>query len=236
MFTKAVFLFTESDGAYSITTLGTLLFTVLFLAVVIAATLLIGKKKDEKLTNTASVRKLTFSAISIAIAFTLSCIKLFPMPWGGSVTLFSMFFITIVGYWYGLGTGLMVAFAYSILQFFQDGGSYILTPLQVCCDYFFAFAALGLSGFFRSKKNGIVWGYLTGVLGRLVFASIAGYLYWMDYMPDSFPKSLSAVYPILYNLAYLGVEAVLTLVVYFIPAVKNTITKITNTYVLSENR
>ena len=41
----------------------------------------------------------------------------------------------------------------------------------------------------------------------------------MDYMPDNFPKSLTAVYPILYNYSYLLVEGVITVIVISIPAV-----------------
>ena len=57
------------------------------------------------------------------------------------------------------------------------------------------------------------------VIARIAFHSLGGYLYWMEYMPDNFPKNLSAIYPIAYNAAYIGVEAVLTLIVISIPAV-----------------
>lgn len=39
-------------------------------------------------------------------------------------------------------------------------------------------------------------------------------------MPDNFPKQLTAVYPILYNYAYVGLEAVVTAVILCLPAVK----------------
>ncbi len=44
---------------------------------------------------------------------------------------------------------------------------YILSPGQdVGFDYFFAFGALGIAGFFSEKKNGLLIGYITAVLGR----------------------------------------------------------------------
>ena len=92
-------------------------------------------------TDLLYVEKLVFSAVCLALAFILSYLQPYKLPWGGSVTLFSMLFVCLIGNWYGLRTGLTVAFTYSILQFLQGGGTYILTPLQVCCDYFFAFTA-----------------------------------------------------------------------------------------------
>ena len=73
------------------------------------------------------------------------------MPYGGSVTLLSMLFIVLVANWYGVKTGMLVGFAYGILQFLQE--PYFLTLFQVCCDYVLAFAALGLAGLFRDLKS-----------------------------------------------------------------------------------
>ena len=92
--------------------------------------------------------------------------------------------------------------------------------MQACLDYFFAFAALGVSGFFYKKKNGLVIGYIVAILARGLFHTIGGYIYWMDYMPDNFPSSLAIVYPILYNYAYILLEGVVTIIVIMLPPVK----------------
>ena len=94
-------------------------------------------------------RKLVFCAVAVALAYLTSYIRLFELPWGGSVTLCSMLFIVLIGYWYGPAAGMATGFVYGILQFMQE--PYMLSPFQVCCDYLFAFAALGLSGFFRKR-------------------------------------------------------------------------------------
>lgn len=133
---------------------------------------------------------------------------------------FSMLFITLIGYWYGPKIGLTCAFAYGIMQFLQGGGTYILSPMQACLDYFFAFAALGVSGFFYKKKNGLVIGYIVAILARGLFHTIGGYIYWMDYMPESFPSSLAAIYPICYNYAYILLEGVVTVIILMLPPVK----------------
>lgn len=184
----------------------------------------IKSKKDAA--SRRNTRQLVFSAVCLALAFVLSYIQPYKLPWGGSVTLFSMLFICLAGNWYGLSVGLTVAFAYSILQFIQGGGTYILSPLQVCCDYFFAFTALGFSGVFAGKKNGLLKGYILGIFLRGAFHSLGGYLYWMDYMPDNFPKAFTAIYPIVYNYSYILIEGVATVIILCIPTVKATLNRI----------
>ncbi len=166
-----------------------------------------------------SAKQLVFCAAAMALAFLTSFIKLFALPYGGSVTLFSMLFICLIGNWYGVKVGLLTGLAYGILQFIQE--PFVLSPFQVCCDYVFAFAALGLSGVFSGSKNGLTKGYILGVLGRGFFHCLGGYLYWMDYMPENFPRSLTVIYPIVYNFSFLLAEAVLTLIILQLPPVKN---------------
>lgn len=172
-----------------------------------------------------SARHLAFCAMALALAFVTSYIKPIPqMPYGGSVTLLSMLFIVLVGNWYGTRTGILVGLAYGILQFLQE--PYFLTLFQVCCDYVFAFGALGISGLFRNRKNGLLWGYIAAVFARGFFHSLGGYLYWMDYMPENFPQSLKAVYPIVYNYSYLLVEGILTVIVIRVPAVASALERV----------
>ena len=217
-------MFTKEDGYFTLTTAGYVVSAILVFIIVAAIGVIIqGKKSGSKKFN---ARSLVFSAIALAVAFVLSYVKPFELPWGGSVTLFSMFFVTLIGYWYGLKAGLMAAFAYSILQFLQSGGSYILTPFQVCCDYFFAFTALGLSGLFKDKKNGLLIGYLVGIFARGFFHTLGGYLYWMEYMPDEFPKALAGIYPIVYNYSYILIEGVVTVVLIMLPTVKNALSRV----------
>ena len=77
-----------------------------------------------------------------------------------------------------------------------------------------------MAGFFANQKYGLIKGYIAAVIARGAFHALGGYLYWMDYMPDNFPKSLTAIYPVAYNYAYIGVEAVITVVILSLPAMK----------------
>ena len=127
-----------------------------------AALIFAGRISEKKKMGT---RQLVFCAMAMALAFITSYLKLFNMPWGGSVTLCSMLFIVLVANWYGPKTGVLVGLAYGILQFIQE--PYVLSFFQVCCDYILAFAALGVAGFFAKSKHGLLKGYIAALLDGL---------------------------------------------------------------------
>ncbi len=221
-------IFVAEDGYYSLSAAGTTLFIVLtvILLALVAFIKTQSTNKDGEKAPLFSTKQLVFSAVSMALGYALSYVKLIKMPWGGSVTLCSMLFIVLIGYLYGPKIGLICGFTFSILQFVQDGGSYILTPLQVAFDYFVAFTALGASGFFYKKKNGLLIGYIVAILLRGLSQTIAGYLYWMDYMPEEFPAKLAFIYPVCYNYSFILLEGLITVIIISLPPVKNAINKV----------
>ena len=150
------------------------------LIAVMIAVLLIGCMTGNRERKTRiSTRQLVFSAMAMALGTVTSMIKLLDLPMGGSITLCSMMFICLIGYLFGLRTGLMAAIAYGFLQLVLD--PYIISIPQMLTDYIFAFGALGLSGLFSGKKNGMVWGYLVGVLGRYFFSFLSGMIFFGSY-------------------------------------------------------
>ena len=194
---------------YNLTGLGYGALVALMLVLLILACYLTGDKAKFK------TKHLVFSAVAMALAMITSFLKLFEAPMGGSVTLFSMLFICCIGYWYGLRTGIMTGVAYGLLQLISD--PYIISLPQMITDYILAFGALGLSGIFCNKKNGLVKGYIVGVLGRYLFAFLSGLIFFGMYAEGS---GMSApVYSLAYNGSYLGCEAAITLIVLAIPAV-----------------
>jgi len=171
--------------------------------------------KEKKITT----KQMVFAAMAIALATVVATvIKLPSLPNGGSVTLFSMLLVTQVGYWYGPGIGIAAAVGYGILQFIT--GPYVVHPVQVILDYPLAFGALGCSGFFAEKKNGLLKGYLAGVFGRFFFASVSGMIFYTTYA-ESLKESLVAVWAgLVYNMTYIVPETVLTVILISLPAVK----------------
>lgn len=189
-------------------------FTVL--AVIMVLVLLIAVMLTANKGAKMKTKDLAFCALAMALAFVTSTfMKLFDMPMGGSVTFFSMLFITLVGYWYGLRTGLMTAISYGLLQLVTD--PWIISVPQVLFDYVFAFGALGLSGLFSNSKHGLVKGYLVGIIGRFFFSFLSGVLFFAS-SAEAYNMSVY-VYSICYNGAYIGAEAVMTVVLLCVPAI-----------------
>ena len=191
---------------------------IIILALVVAS-YVIGKKNAK-----ISTKQLTVTAVCVALAFVTSNIKFFKLPFGGSITLFSMLFICLIGYWYGIGAGVLSGVAFGLLALIVD--PYILTLPQMLVDYPLAFGALGLSGIgYHVKKeyqigflnfNGLHLGYILGVLGRYFSAFISGYLFFASYAPEGWK---AVPYSLAYNGIYLGVEAAITLVVLIVPQI-----------------
>lgn len=163
-----------------------------------------------------TTKKLVYSALGIALALVTSYIKLWEMPMGGSVTLLSMLFVCLIGYWFGLKYGLITGIAFGLLQFIID--PYMLSIPQVILDYPLAFGALGLSGLFCNKKFGLQIGYIIGVVGRFVCSTLSGVIFFADYAPEGMNPW---VYSIAYQGSYIGAELVLTLIIISIPPVAN---------------
>ena len=110
------------DISYIPTPLGKGLLVVLFLALLTAAVVFAGRKADhlKKHSIRLTAKQLVFCAVAIALGTVLSNLKLYHFPFGGSITLFSMLFICIPGYWFGLKAGLVTGVAYGILQLILD--------------------------------------------------------------------------------------------------------------------
>lgn len=132
------------------------------------------------------VRALCECAIMLALAVALSYVKLFTLPFDGSITLFSMLPICLISIKWGLGWGLGTAFTYSWFQILQGGVfAWGLTPgmlvASLFLDYLLAFTVLGLAGLFRKRGT---WGMVAGVALvcalRFLVHFAAGVILWAN--------------------------------------------------------
>lgn len=146
-------------------------------------------------------RSIATAGICVALSFALSYIKLFEMPQGGSVTLFSMLPIMLFAYIYGMKKGLLVGVIYGLLQAVQD--PYIIHPAQFLLDYPMAFALTGFAGILTYsklfKKAPQVRFGLSVVLGgafRFISHVLAGTFAFGAYSIES------GLSPFIYSLAY----------------------------------
>lgn len=200
------------ENVFQLTTAGILTVVVLMVALIALALILQPKEIRNKAFTT---RQLVFSAVAMALATVTSMLKVFELPMGGSVTLLSMLFIVLIGYWYGPKAGLMTGFAYGLLQFVLDPVFY--TVPQMIVDYPLAFGALGVSGFFFQKKHGLQIGYVAGIIARFIFAWLSGVLFFASYAEGS---GMSApVYSMAYNGSYIFTEGIITLILISLPPV-----------------
>ena len=193
--------FVTQDGG--LTAAGyTLVAVAVFLLLIVISVFAGGRKK-------IGAKQLAYCSMALALAVVCSQIKLFRLPTGGSITLFSMLFVVLIGYWYGPVVGLLAGVTYGLLRLIL--GPYIVSLPQMLVDYPLAFGALGISGFFSDKKNGLLIGYIAAVLGRFFF------IFFGMYAPEGMNP---LVYSISYNGFYLCAEGLLTLILLAVPAVR----------------
>lgn len=150
-------------------------------------------------------KMLAMGALSIALSFVLSCIRLFRMPTHGCVTPGSMLPLMLFSACYGVGPGLLAGLAYGVLQYFQD--PQFLNVWQFLFDYLLAFAALGLAGIAWKKDEKWLYAAIPiAVLGRAVSAILAGIMWAYEYLDYGLTiGSMQFSSPILYSIVYNGV-------------------------------
>ena len=166
-----------------------------------------------------NIKKLSTSALLIAFAFILSFIKIMRLPFGGSITLLSMLFVSLPSYLYGVKYGFVASITYSFLQLISD--NYIVHPMQVVFDYIIAFSVFGIVGFFRNKKNGLEIGFIIACVIRFISSSISGYIFFREYAPESWNP---IIYTVVYNGSYIFIECIFTVLVLQNKKVKNVLT------------
>lgn len=176
------------------------------------------------MSNTSQKTKiLVEGAAMVALATVLSFIRVFKLPWGGSITLLSMLPIVLFSIRRGVKNGCIVSFVYALVQFFQgvlDGlFGWGLTPgMLIACillDYALAFFVLGLAGLFR--KNGIA-GWIGGIalaVGlRFVCHFLSGVVIWGSFgeLWSGFSTDNTWLYSFLYNGCYMLPEMIFTII------------------------
>lgn len=183
-----------------------------------------GNKKGCKFMKNTKLKTLVEGAIMIALATVLSFIKIYKLPWGGSITLLSMLPIAVFSLRHGVYKGLGVSFVFSLIQLFQgivlDGlFAWGLTPLMligcIMLDYILPFTSLGIAGIFREKGlAGQLIGITIAILSRLLCHFLSGVVIFasMGMLWEGFYTENSWIYSIIYNASYMLPELIFTLI------------------------
>ena len=161
-----------------------------------------------------TLRCLCEGALLLALAQVLGYLKLWELPNGGSVTL-SMLPIFLFCVRWGFGPGLLVSFAFGLLQLFLDV-AYAAGWQSIIGDYLLAFAVMGFAGLFKGKKWGIFVGTVVGCLGRFVIHYISGVTIYKILAPTEFMKwtfTSPSAYSLVYNGSYMLPNTIIALAI-----------------------
>ena len=182
------------------------------------------------MTTNVNVRKLTESAILIAVAVVLSVlIRIFPMPFGGDITGASIVPLLIISYRYGIGWGTLSATVYGILQmmllgFFGLAGTALDFAIVILFDYIVAFGVLGLAELFRkpfkgrdsffAKYFGYAFSCIIVMFLRFLCHFVSGVIVWSAIAPEVAESGMNPViYSLVYNSAYMIPETIISCVI-----------------------
>ncbi len=145
-----------------------------------------------------STVRLVESALLIAIAAVIELISKalgLELPFGGTVTLASMFSIVLIAYKYGTRWGLLSGFTYSIVQMLLgvkvvsamflpgDGQMAVWQAICVCLlDYVLAYTVLGFGGIFKGKfkkpAGELALGAFVALLLRYLVHIVSGAIFY----------------------------------------------------------
>lgn len=162
-------------------------------------------------------RTLVECALMIAVGTVLAQIKIFEMPFGGSVTLVSMLPFILVSFRHGVKWGLATGFVNSLLQMllgFYAPPAPGLLPLvgMILLDYVLAFTLLGLACViakpFQNRLVGVAVGTAVVCFIRFMCSFLSGVLIWGN-LSDGLP---AWTYSLTYNGSYMLPETILTTV------------------------
>ena len=172
------------------------------------------------MSRNSKTRILVEGAMLIALATVLSYVKIFEMPFGGSITL-EMLPLVIMGLRRGPKWGCLTGFVHGLLQMVIGFSNvmYCATLIsQIGCillDYLLAFSVLGLAPLFASilknnKKIGFIVGSVCVCILRFLCSFLSGWLLWGSYAPEGMN---AAYYSLVYNGAYMLPDTIILAVI-----------------------
>ena len=187
-------------------------------------------------------QRLAVSGVLIALAVVLSFIKVFELPFGGSITAFSMVPIMLAGFLYGVPWGMMCGLVDGVLQGVLGAattqafaGMGVKEAIGVACiDYLLAFSLLGCAGLLRKPLRGkpvlgfALGAWIAGCLRFLAHFTSGAILYgqWAEwyFTQDGFYSwgasilehfsgaGLAMVYSAIYNAMYMVPETIISVI------------------------
>lgn len=163
---------------------------------------------------------MTKSALMVCLSLILKQIKLFSMPFGGSVTFGSLAPLIILSSKYGVKTGVFASFVCLIAHFIMSfkvppAKSFFAIILIIFLDYVLQYLLIGLSGFFGrvfsfGRLNKMYTGAAVSFILKIFSSAVSGMVFWGEYAPSYLNIP---IYSLAYSCAYLIPEFIVTVIV-----------------------
>lgn len=178
---------------------------IVFGVILLAGILLLAGSRGGK----RNARIAGYGLVAIALSFVLSCITLYRMPDGGSVTAASMLPVMLFAAACGVGPGFLAGLLYGVLQAMQ-GGILTIGAGPLILDYLLPFGLLCLAGLAKELPEswGIYPSIVAAALARILCHTMAGVQFWETATMASFE----------YNITYLGPDTVICILLAFLIA------------------
>lgn len=155
----------------------------------------------------------------ISLSLVLERIKLFSMPFGGSVTLGHSVPLMLISYKYGAFKGIITSLVFSIINM---AFSFKVPPARsmqsflilIILDYILPYLAIGavsfFGKFFKKSSNKIYIETATSFILKILISSFSGATIWKEYIPFD---SYIWIYSLIYNSLYLIPEYIITILI-----------------------
>jgi thiamine transporter len=184
-----------------------------------------GKKLQKPLNQTSTsntkfpTQIITEIAIFSALSAVLYSIRVFTLPYGGSITLASMVPVMWLSVRRGVRVGVITGVIFGAIALFIDvvylgASSVVATPVQAVFEYPVAFGLIGLTGvltglFHKRTVSLALAGAGLAVFLRFLVHYFSGVFVW--YYVYAFPPGYGQwIWPAVYNGSFLVVEYIIS--------------------------
>jgi thiamine transporter len=165
---------------------------------------------------------LTEISIFAALSAVLYSIRIFTLPYGGSITLASMVPVMWLSVRRGIRVGMITGAIFGGIALFIDvlylgASAVVASPLQAVFEYAVAFGLIGLTGVFTGAFHSKAVNFALAGAGLAVFLRFlvhyfVGVFVW--YYVYAFPQGYGQwIWPAVYNGSFLIVEFIISAVV-----------------------
>lgn len=153
-----------------------------------------------------NVQVMVETALLVGAGLLLAELRLFRMPYGGSISL-DMVPIFILAFRRGGKMGMLGGALVGLLKLMISG--YYVHPVQILMDYPLPFMLLGVAGFGWLREQRVL-GVAVGSALRYLTHVISGVVFFAEYAPEG---SSVLGYSLVYNAWYLVPSAAVTAVI-----------------------